>query len=82
MLIINLWLQLAAHLCGVRVLMKITGSAYLMCLVMFLISFFRSSTEVKLKWDLDCKAEAAQPKAFNISYCIAAENAEECSEPG
>lgn len=40
-----------------------------------------SSTEVKLKWDLDCKAEAAQPKAFNISYCIAAESAEECLEP-
>lgn len=40
-----------------------------------------SSTEVKLKWELDCKAEAAQPNAFNISYCIVEENGKNCSEP-
>ncbi|KAG0716771.1 Receptor-type tyrosine-protein phosphatase F [Chionoecetes opilio] len=40
-----------------------------------------SATEVKLKWSLDCKAEAAQPSGFNISYCIAEENANKCSGP-
>ncbi|XP_063875673.1 LOW QUALITY PROTEIN: uncharacterized protein LOC135108509 [Scylla paramamosain] len=39
------------------------------------------SSEVKLKWDLECKAQAAQPVAFNISYCVVEKFAEKCAEP-
>ncbi|MPC26024.1 Receptor-type tyrosine-protein phosphatase delta [Portunus trituberculatus] len=39
------------------------------------------SSEVKLKWDLECKAQAAQPIAFNISYCVLEKLAEKCAEP-
>ncbi|XP_069186100.1 cytokine receptor isoform X2 [Procambarus clarkii] len=35
-----------------------------------------SSTEVNLKWILDCRAKAAEPTGFNISYCKAAESLE------
>ncbi|KAK7082604.1 hypothetical protein SK128_027055 [Halocaridina rubra] len=29
----------------------------------------KSSKEITLKWSLDCKAKAAEPIGFNISYC-------------
>lgn len=35
-------------------------------------------TEVKLNWGLDCKAKAAEPTGFNISYCIINENMDTC----
>lgn len=39
------------------------------------------SSEVKLKWELECKAQAAQPVAFNISYCAVEKYAEKCAGP-
>ncbi|XP_053630833.2 uncharacterized protein dome isoform X1 [Cherax quadricarinatus] len=38
-------------------------------------------TKVTLKWNLDCKAKAAEPTGFNISYCTAAETEDKCSLP-
>nr|XP_053630839.1 cytokine receptor-like isoform X7 [Cherax quadricarinatus] len=40
-----------------------------------------TQTKVTLKWNLDCKAKAAEPTGFNISYCTAAETEDKCSLP-
>ncbi|XP_064109262.1 cytokine receptor-like isoform X2 [Macrobrachium nipponense] len=37
-----------------------------------------TSTEVYLEWSLDCKAKAAEPIGFNISYCAVAGDAQKC----
>ncbi|XP_068202544.1 cytokine receptor-like isoform X2 [Palaemon carinicauda] len=36
------------------------------------------STEVHLEWSLDCKAKAAEPIGFNISYCAVVGDSQKC----
>ena len=42
------------------------------------MSLFSSPTEVELDWALDCQAKASEPTGFNISYCIAEGDTDEC----